>query len=135
MKRISALAIAAALFAAFLARVGSAPSARAREVAAGPNDYLIEASGTDGVRLRMLLVHKPKEDESPARIEDVIRLPYKKSFRGAKCYAWFDTLPDGEGGKAGDKCRIELKINGILRSAIEADLKPETKTTGGFGDW
>jgi hypothetical protein len=76
------------------------------------NEYVLEVAGVMGVQLDMLLITKPSADANPERESERITVPFTRKFSGAKCYAWFDTLPNNGSGKEGNDYHIVLKRNG-----------------------
>jgi hypothetical protein len=98
------------------------------------NEYVLEVQGTAGVHLDMLLLTKSNANANPSRELARITVPYSKAFSAAKCWAWFDTLPDNKSGKPGDRYDIVLKRNGAATSVFVGDIQQGVKTTGGLGD-
>jgi len=94
----------------------------------------IRVSGTPDVQLDMLLVWKPAHD-APKRFSETITVPYSKTFEGLGGWAWFDSLPNGASGSAGDTYRIEFVRNGEIEAVAEGTVKPENRRVSGVGRW
>jgi len=98
------------------------------------NKYKLSVSGTDGVRLEMLLVTSPAKDVAQQRHAKTITVPFTQFFCAGECYAWFDTLPKGQSGKAGDQYRVILNKSGVSIAGCENRLKGTVQSTSGLGD-
>ncbi|HEV2293646.1 MAG TPA: hypothetical protein VGR35_07310 [Tepidisphaeraceae bacterium] len=85
-----------------------APPAAGTTPPAATHQYRLDIQGTPGTRTRMLLVTKPSEGANPDRREEIVRVPAQIDFRAVRCYAWFDSLPEGESGKEGDAFTAHL---------------------------
>src|SRR5262245_56553957 len=94
--RTASVRFSAALI--LLAASGCAADSAAQSNATPLNDYSLEVEGTAGVQLDMLLITRPRPSANPTRETGRITVPYKKQFKAARCYAWFDTLPEGASG-------------------------------------
>lgn len=98
------------------------------------NEYVLEVKGARGVQLDMLLITKPSPNAGPERETARIMAPYSRKFSAAKCYAWFDTLPNNGSGKVGDDYHIILRCNGRPTAEVEGHIKRDVHSTGGLGD-
>src|SRR3954454_15477794 len=124
--------IAFILIATFGLFAGTRPMAGSQKGASLRNSYVLRVEGTKGVRLEMLLITKPTERDNPTRETASIAVPFSKQFTAASCYAWFDTLPGGASGQAGDEYHILLEKNGRPTAEVEGVVKPGNKATGGL---
>jgi hypothetical protein len=97
-------------------------------------DYLLEAEGAEGVRLNLVLVYKPTADESPVMENRTITIPCSTRFSADKCYAWFDNLPEDDGGREGDRYRVVLSINGQVKTSVELIVQHGRRKSGSLGD-
>jgi hypothetical protein len=102
------------------------------ELKEGQHPYRLSFQGTAGVRVRLLLVSKPTDKETPQRREEIITLPADIDLNAARCYAWIDSLP--ESGQPGDQCSVQLLIDGKPSSQVEWTYKADAKQSGGLGD-
>lgn len=82
----------------------------------------------------MLLVTKSQKRSGPTREAARVMSPYKKTFKAVGCYAWFDTLPDGNSGKNGDTFTITLQKDGTPSAEVQGKLEAANKQTGALGD-
>ena len=98
------------------------------------HEYILKVEANGMTKLDMLLVFKSDPKSGPDREQATITTPYTKKFRAAKCYAWFDTLPDGKSGADGTKYSIKLFVDGKPSSEVSEVLKKTNKSTGGLGD-
>jgi hypothetical protein len=98
------------------------------------HNYRLDIHGTPGVRVHMLLITKATDAAEPERRDEVVSLPMKIDFKGARCYAWLDTLPNGASGNEGDVLDVDLIKDGRKGSACESTIKKQNSQTEGVGD-
>lgn len=96
--------------------------------------YRLDMKGTDGVKVHLLLITKPASNANPERREEVVTLPAQIDFKAVRCYAWIDTLPNGKSGNDGEKCNVDLLIDGKRSARVEMTIKTANKQSGGLGD-
>jgi len=96
--------------------------------------YKLSVEGTDGVRLKMLLAISPAKDVAQQRHAKTITVPFTQFFCAGECYAWFDTLPKGQSGKAGDPYRVILNKSGVPTAECENRLRGSVQSTSSLGD-
>ena len=96
--------------------------------------YEIRGDGVPGVQLDMLLVWQPERD-NPKRLVKRITFPFSETFEGTGGWAWFDSLPNGASGKAGDTYKIDWLMDGDVGTTVEGVIKPENSQSDGMGRW
>lgn len=123
------------LLATFVFLASTRPMAGQQEGSQRRNDYVLRVEGTEGVRLKMLLITKRTERSGPTRESVTISVPFSRKFSAASFYAWFDTLPGGESGQPGDVYRILMEKNGRLNGEVEdIVVKPDVDHESALGD-
>jgi hypothetical protein len=108
-----------------------------RGAAADPGvtrNYRLDFKGNAGVKVRLLLVTKATSNANPERREEVVTLPAQIDFKAVRCYAWIDTLPNGESGNEGDTCSVDLLKDGSTSAGVEWKIKKQNNQSGGMGD-
>jgi hypothetical protein len=118
------------VFGAILSAVPGFSNQDQREI----HEYVVKVEADAMTKLDMLLIIKSRPDDGPSREQLTITTPYIKKFMANKCYAWFDTLPEGKSGADGTKYRISLFRDGKPSSGVEGSLKKDNKLTGSLGD-
>ena len=119
------------IFMAFTMTVGCSekPSASDRTAEQGPNDYVIEISGTEGLQMDLLLIFRPTP-RGLERESSKVTVPYSKKLQGFGCAAWIDVDSDNMEGDY----RMTLSINGQVSSEAEGHIKQGHKQSGMVGD-
>lgn len=128
MKATYVIATAAAI----LTSIISASLANQKET---KREYTIRVGGQKGVKLKMLLVTKASATADPTRRIEVVEVPFETTVKGSAFYAWFDTLPGGVSGRAGDRIEGSYKVDGELQGGgFGGTLKGSNKQSFGLGN-
>ncbi len=101
-----------------------APPAAGTTPSAATHQYRLDVQGTPGTRMRMLLVTKASEGANPDRREETVTVPAQIDYRAVRCYAWFDSLPEGASGKEGDAFTVRLLKDGQPSATYGMKVKP-----------
>ena len=129
------LIIAAASVAAIVALCLPAYSTVNNNQSMDVHKYTISLDGTDGVRLRMLLVIKSGAKAPPTRRSEIVTTPFESSFKAKSFYVWFDTLEDGMSGNEGDRVAAEFLVDGERQGGgFGMTIKKQNKKSGSFGN-
>jgi hypothetical protein len=99
------------------------------------HDYHVELTGTEGTRMRVLIVTRQDPAASLSKREETVTVPAKIRFPAYRCIAWAETLPDGEGRDDTADCTLVLRQDGDKMGTVE--MGPLSKTnmmSGSVGD-